>query len=118
MMTNDGRVKVLDFGLASAAEAIEPDSAGITKLALTQAGTILGTVPYMSPEQIEAKPIDHRSDLFSLGIVLYEMAVGRRPFAGDSSPALMSSILRDEPRAAICSGWKCRPACRTSSHSA
>ena len=99
MVTNDGRVKVLDFGLASAAEAIEPDSAGVTKPALTQAGTILGTVPYMSPEQIEAKPIDHRSDLFSLGIVLYEMAVGRRPFAGDSSPALMSSILRDEPRA-------------------
>jgi len=98
MMTNDGRVKVLDFGLASAAEAIEPESIGITKPALTQAGTILGTVPYMSPEQIEAKPIDPRSDLFSLGIVLHEMAVGRRPFAGDSSPALMSSILRDEPR--------------------
>jgi serine/threonine-protein kinase len=99
MVTSDGRVKVLDFGLASSAETIEPDPAGVTRPALTQAGTILGTVPYMSPEQIEAKPIDHRSDLFSLGIVLYEMAVGRRPFDGDSSPALMSSILRDEARA-------------------
>jgi TolB-like protein/Tfp pilus assembly protein PilF len=99
MVTGDGRVKVLDFGLASAAQALESDAGiGVTKPALTQAGMILGTIPYMSPEQLEAKAIDHRSDLFSLGVVLYEMLSGQRPFAGDSSPALMSSILRDTPR--------------------
>ncbi len=51
----------------------------------------------MSPEQIEAKPLDHRTDLFSLGVILYELATGERPFRGDSSPALMSSILKDHP---------------------
>jgi serine/threonine protein kinase/tetratricopeptide (TPR) repeat protein len=98
MVTHDGRVKVLDFGLAGVAEALESDPGlTMTKPALTQAGVILGTVPYMSPEQIEGKPIDHRSDLFSFGVVCYELLAGRRPFAGDSSPALMSSILRDPP---------------------
>ena len=58
---------------------------------------IVGTMPYMSPEQIKAKPLDHRTDLFSLGIMLYELATGGRPFLGDSSPALMSSILKDHP---------------------
>ena len=100
MVADDGRVKVLDFGLASAAEQPRADAgADVTKPALTRAGTILGTIPYMSPEQLEGKPIDHRSDLFSLGVVLYEMASGERPFRGDSSPALMSSILRDHPMA-------------------
>jgi serine/threonine protein kinase/tetratricopeptide (TPR) repeat protein len=98
MVSNDGRVKVLDFGLASASAALDSELDVVTKPALTQAGVVIGTVPYMSPEQIEAKPIDPRSDLFSLGIVLYEMAVGSRPFRGDSSAALMSAILRDEPR--------------------
>jgi len=98
MVTDDGRVKVLDFGLASANKAPGADlTVAVTRPALTKVGTILGTMPYMSPEQIEAKPIDHRSDLFSLGVVLYEMATGQRPFSGDSSPALMSSILRDHP---------------------
>ena len=94
MVSDDGRVKVLDFGLARAAE---PDSA-VTGAALTQAGTIVGTMPYMSPEQIEGKPLDPRTDIFSLGIVLYEMATGRRPFAGDSTPALMVSILKHQPQ--------------------
>jgi len=93
MVSDDGRVKVLDFGLARAAE---PDP-GLTRAALTQAGTIVGTMPYMSPEQLEAKPLDPRTDIFSLGIVLYEMATGRRPFEGDSTPALMVSILKDHP---------------------
>ena len=99
MVSDDGRVKILDFGLARAAK---PESgsgeADETLQKLTQAGTIVGTIPYMSPEQIEARPIDHRTDIFSLGVMLYEMATGRRPFAGGSSPALMSSILRDEPQ--------------------
>ena len=72
-------VKVLDFGLAREGEA-HARTAEETSLGLTQAGIVIGTVPYMSPEQIEARSVDHRSDTFSLGIVLYEMATGRRPF--------------------------------------
>src|SRR4029453_6156828 len=95
MVTGDGNVKVLDFGLA---RTIAPNVANlaeaVTSLGLTADGTTLGTMPYMSPEQIEAKSLDHRTDLFSLGIILYELATGQRPFQGDSSPALMSSILK------------------------
>ena len=95
MVTEDGRVKVLDFGLARAvdADAVRPGE-DVTYLG-TKAGTIVGTMPYMSPEQIEARPLDHRTDLFSLGIMLYELATGERPFRGDSPVALMSSILKD-----------------------
>jgi serine/threonine-protein kinase len=97
MVSDDGRVKVLDFGLA---RFIEPGRVATdeTRLELTREGTILGTMPYMSPEQIEAEPLDGRTDIFSLGIVLYEIATGARPFGGDSSPALMSSILKDRPK--------------------
>jgi serine/threonine-protein kinase len=99
MVTDDGNVKVLDFGLARAVDGGPLGAADdVTSLGLTKAGTIVGTMPYMSPEQIEAKPLDHRTDLFSLGVVLYELATGERPFRGDSSPALMSSILKDHPR--------------------
>ena len=78
MVTDDGRVKVLDLGLARAVDADAVRSADeVTRLELTQAGMIVGTMPYMSPEQIEAKPLDHRTDLFSLGIILYETGDGR-----------------------------------------
>ena len=97
VVSDDGVVKVLDFGLARAGDP-RPAEETPTSLGLTGAGVVVGTVPYMSPEQIEAGPIDHRSDIFSLGVVLYEMATGARPFSGGSSPALMSSILRDRPR--------------------
>jgi eukaryotic-like serine/threonine-protein kinase len=97
MVTNDGHVKVLDFGLA---RAVEADRNDITDLGLTQSGIIVGTMPYMSPEQIEGKPLDQRTDLFSLGVVLYELATGQRPFRGQSSPALLSSILKDHPEPA------------------
>jgi eukaryotic-like serine/threonine-protein kinase len=94
-----GRIKVLDFGLAKLAdERLGP--AGITALPtkpITAEGRILGTVAYMSPEQAEGKPIDARSDLFSLGVILFEMATGRRPFAGDTSVSIISSILKDTP---------------------
>jgi serine/threonine-protein kinase len=96
MVSDDGHVKVLDFGLARSVEQGRVDAAE-TRLALTKAGAILGTLPYMSPEQIEARPADPRTDIFSFGVMLYEMATGERPFHGDSSPALMSSILKDRP---------------------
>jgi serine/threonine protein kinase/Tol biopolymer transport system component len=99
-----GRVKVLDFGLAKLADA--PDAApGATFLPtalatkpITGEGRIVGTVAYMSPEQAEGKPIDARSDLFSLGVILYEMATGQRPFTGDTSISIISSIVKDTPK--------------------
>ena len=97
MVTADGRVKVLDFGLARIGTAADDRTVEATRPALTREGSIVGTMPYMSPEQIEGKALDHRSDLFSLGIIFYEMLTGMRPFAGESSPLLMTSILRDAP---------------------
>jgi serine/threonine protein kinase/tetratricopeptide (TPR) repeat protein len=94
MVTNDGHVKVLDFGLA---RAVEADRHDIAEIGLTQTGIIVGTMPYMSPEQIEGQSLDQRTDLFSLGVVLYELATGQRPFRAQSSPALLSSILKDRP---------------------
>ena len=98
MVTRDGRVKVLDFGLAKLVERT-PDEATMTALA-TRAGMILGTAAYMSPEQAEGRPVDARSDIFSLGGVLYEMLAGRRPFAGASDIGVITAILRDTPAAA------------------
>ncbi len=97
MVGHDGRVKVLDFGLARVDTGIAEQTMDATRAVLTGEGTIVGTMPYMSPEQVEGRPLDPRSDLFSLGVMFYEMLAGSRPFAGPSSPALMSSILRDTP---------------------
>lgn len=97
MITHDGRVKVLDFGLAKDVSGGSPDDVTLTSLGNTQAGTVLGTPAYMSPEQIAGRPLDHRTDIFSLGVVLHEMATGRRPFIGNSSGELISAILRDDP---------------------
>jgi TolB-like protein/lipoprotein NlpI len=97
MLTRDGRVKVLDFGLAKLAEKFAWEQT-VTQLApITTEGAVMGTVPYMSPEQLRGQHVDHRSDIFSLGVLLYEMATGRRPFSGASNTDVMSSILRDTP---------------------
>jgi serine/threonine protein kinase len=95
MVDRHGRVKVLDFGLAKAALHGATD-ASATRL-MTEAGVVFGTVPYMAPEQISGQGNDARADVFSFGVLLHELATGVRPFTGDSSPELMSAILRDVP---------------------
>jgi TolB-like protein len=97
MVTTDGRVKVLDFGLARMRPAGGSADSALPTEAQTTEGAVMGTVPYMSPEQVAGRPVDHRTDVFSLGVVLYEMASGRRPFAGGSMVELGSAILRDAP---------------------
>jgi serine/threonine protein kinase/tetratricopeptide (TPR) repeat protein len=96
MISHDGRVKVLDFGLATFGRC-EPETEDEIPLELTRQGAVLGTVPYMSPEQVRGKIVDHRTDIFSLGIMLYEMATGSRPFHGDSSLEEMAAIAKDTP---------------------
>ena len=99
MVAENARVKVLDFGLAKLSQTAA--SAGLdselTTQARTREGVVMGTVPYMSPEQVTGRPLDHRTDIFSLGVMLHEMASGQRPFQGKSSAELVSSILRDLP---------------------
>ena len=97
MVTHAGRVKVLDFGLAKDLRGSSPEDVTRTSLSNMKAGMVLGTIAYMSPEQIVGGTVDHRSDIFSLGVVLYEMATGRQPFVGVSSAERISSILRDTP---------------------
>jgi len=87
MMTTDGRPMLMDFGLAKVA--------GATKL--TRTGTTMGTVAYMSPEQMQGGTADHRADIWALGVLLYEMAAGRRPFGGDYEAAILYSIMNEEP---------------------
>ena len=100
---SDGTVKVLDFGLAKAVEPAAGTSASgsnsptITTPAMTQAGMILGTAAYMSPEQVRGKTVDKRADIWAFGCVLYEIVTGKRLFAGDSVPETLGLILSSEP---------------------
>jgi Tol biopolymer transport system component len=93
MLQADGRVKVLDFGLAKIIEQTS-DAKTMTQ---TAAGTILGTVAYMSPEQAEGKPLDARTDIFSLGALLYEISTGTRAFPGDSQASVFAAVLKEDP---------------------
>ena len=101
MVGDDGRLRILDFGLAKLAEGPitsgGSDSDDMPTQTVTQEGRVLGTVAYMSPEQAEGKPVDHRTDIFSLGVIFYEMATGRRPFEGDTSMSVLTAIMRDDP---------------------
>jgi len=97
-VTNDGRVKILDFGVAKLQPS--PDEAprsAETMTTITKTGAVVGTVAYMSPEQLRGKPVDHRSDLFSVGAILYEMLSGRRAFRGETEVDTMTSVLREDP---------------------
>src|SRR2546425_798602 len=99
-ITGDGRVKILDFGLAKltgASDGIQPQSEVPTRRVDTDPGTVVGTMGYMSPEQLKGQPADHRSDIFSFGAILYEMLSGKRAFRGDSMAETMSAILREDP---------------------
>ena len=97
-ITADDRVKILDFGLAKLNEP-SPSGRGsddATRRALTSPGVVMGTAGYMSPEQVRGSAIDHRSDIFSFGVILYEMLTGRKAFHGDSMVELMNAILKEE----------------------
>ena len=96
-ITTRGIVKILDFGLAKSIHESDADMTRAVEQALTVAGTTLGTVAYMSPEQLRAEPLDVRTDLFSLGLVLYEMATGQRAFPGSTSAVVAAGILNQLP---------------------
>ena len=99
-LTRDDRIKILDFGLAKPAAATpgaREDTRSPTVSAHTEPGTVMGTVGYMSPEQVKGLPVDHRSDIFSFGAVVYEMLTGRRAFERETPVETMTAILKEEP---------------------
>ncbi|HWZ32298.1 MAG TPA: protein kinase [Bryobacteraceae bacterium] len=97
MLTRDGRAKILDFGLARVVVPTSDDPDATQAISKTDPGAVMGTVGYMSPEQVRGRPADHRSDIFSFGLVLYEMLGGKRAFTGDSAVETMNAILTQDP---------------------
>ncbi|HEX9148262.1 MAG TPA: serine/threonine-protein kinase, partial [Thermoanaerobaculia bacterium] len=95
-VTPEGRLKILDFGLAKVS-AVQSDETRSPTVAATEPGTVMGTVGYMSPEQVRGRPADHRSDIFSLGAILYEMFSGERAFRGESAAETMAAIAQKDP---------------------
>jgi serine/threonine protein kinase len=99
-LTHDGRIKILDFGVAKLQAPAEDHRSVESLTTVTKYGAVIGTVAYMSPEQLRGKPVDHRSDIFSLGAILYEMMTGRRAFRGETEVDTMTAVLREEPAGA------------------
>jgi len=111
-VSKDGHVKILDFGLAKQIEVVAPGdetSAPTAASSHTRPGTVMGTTGYMSPEQVRGIPLDHRSDIFSFGTILYEMLAGRRAFKRDTASDTMAAILRDDPPEISSSGRSIPP---------
>ena len=96
-LTHDGRVKILDFGVAKLQTPTEDNRSLESMTTVTKQGAMIGTVAYMSPEQLRGKPVDHRSDIFSFGAILYEMMGGCRAFRGETEVDTMTAVLREEP---------------------
>jgi hypothetical protein len=112
-VTDDGRVKILDFGLAQQATLLAAaggDDHTVTRAPATEAGTVLGTVGYMAPEQVRGQAVDHRADLFALGCVLYEMCTGRRAFSGATAADTMTAVLSSDPPEMAAPGQATPPA--------
>jgi serine/threonine protein kinase len=109
-VTTGGQVKILDFGLARQGPPPAQDDDSPTRSRDTDPGTVLGTAGYMSPEQVRGVAVDHRSDIFSLGCVLYEMLAGRRAFRRDTAAETMTAILREEPPELLVSSTEAGPA--------
>ena len=117
-VTADGNVKILDFGIAkltqpegaAAGMTVMPTTPAVNAIPNTVGGMVLGTIGYMSPEQVRGSTVDHRTDVFALGILLHEMLSGRRPFAGDTTADVMSAILKDDPPELSVTGARVPPA--------
>ena len=115
-LTKDGLVKILDFGLARQTRSVD-SAGGRTLTDHSESGSVVGTAGYMSPEQVRGEKVDHRSDIFSFGSVLYEMVSGKRAFKGDTSVETMNAILKEEPPAPSESGRPIPPSLeRTVAH--